>query len=102
MGVTQPINHAHTVKVKYEMNSQPSRDELEEIIRNWEEEDKEEAWDNVGFQLSGEQTTHWLSHAFARSALELNVVRENAEVVQARSLLAVLREQRAVLLRTIS
>jgi len=65
-----------------------------EIIKEWSENDDRQ-WDDFGFKLKGDPKTHWLSHAIARNNFDLEVKRENDEVVDTDSLLQALYRARS-------
>jgi hypothetical protein len=88
------------VDIKYEMPFVPSQEELENMIDGWEEE-HDTKWDDIGFQFTGEQGVKWLSSSVAKSQIEVEVTRDNEEIVDATSLLRALTEQREVALRLI-
>lgn len=98
LGIQDPPPTQEEVKVKYEFEHTPTAAELETIIAAWENE-HETRWDDVGFQFQGDSTIHWLSHTFTKHETELDVVRENAEIVNAASLLKELSKHRHSLLR---
>jgi hypothetical protein len=90
------------VRIKQEINYTPTAKELEDIIADWDKhavaQECKTQWDDVGFVLTGEPTPRWLSHTFAKDTVELDVVRENDEVVQAGSLLNALDKKRSHLM----
>lgn len=98
LGIQEPQPLQEEIKVKYEFEHTPTAEELESIIVAWGNE-HETRWDDVGFQFQGESEIHWLSHAFTKHETELDVTRENAEIVNAESLLRELSRQRRSLLR---
>lgn len=85
------------VRIKYELKVQLGGEEVSEIIDSWIE-DHDREWDDYGFQLRGEQTPRWLSHSIARDEFDLDVTRDNLEVVNARSLLEALGGRRQAIL----
>lgn len=85
------------VRVKYELKVQLDREQVEQIIVSWiDAHDRE--WDDYGFQLKGEASPHWLSHSIARDEFQLDVIRDNLEVVNARSLLEAIEGRRQAIL----
>jgi hypothetical protein len=89
------------VRVKYELDHTPDADELEAIIEDWIAE-HDARWDDVGFQIEGEQSPFWLSHSVAKTKFDLNIQRDNAEIINAESLLEALTENRAEILNLIA
>ena len=85
----QNVNPESTeVKVKYEVNYTPSQDQLQQIIREWNEKN-ETRWDDIGFNISGH--TYWLSHSTAKDKIDLNITRDNDEVINTQSLIQTLQ-----------
>lgn len=82
------INMSYTVGVNL------TRADVLEIIKEWSENDDRQ-WDDFGFKLKGDPKTHWLSHAIARNNFDLEVKRENDEVVDTDSLLQALYRARS-------
>lgn len=87
----------HEAKIKYEVEVNGLEEgEVREIISQWREEDNDDS--DYGFVLRGDNNTHWLGREFVRETLELEVERDNAELVQPQSLLRELARHRATLL----
>ena len=85
----QDVNPEHTdIKVKYEVNYTPSQEQLQQMIGEWDVEN-ETRWDDIGFNIAG--TTYWLSHSTAKDEVDLNVTRDNDEVINAQSLIRALQ-----------
>lgn len=90
------------VRLEYELPARLEPDEMRAFQDRWDVESAEMGdWEDVGFKLQGESTPYWLSRSVARGTHELDVNRDNEEVVNPQSLLAQLRAQRAVLTATI-
>jgi hypothetical protein len=90
------------VRFKYEIEYSPTPDELGHIIETWtENENNEEStkWDDIGFQFINDSETYWLSHSSVRDEIEIDVKRDNEEVVNAASLLNALHGRRRHLLK---
>jgi hypothetical protein len=86
------------VRLEYELPARFEPDEMRALQDRWDVESAEmEDWDDVGFKLQGEQTPYWLSKSIARGTHELDVVRDNEEVVNPQSLLDQLKAQRAII-----
>jgi hypothetical protein len=98
LGLENPQASQEEIKVKYEVEHNPTAAELRAMISAWEHE-HETGWDDIGFQFQGESEVHWLSHSFTKYEAELEVVRQNSEVVSAQSLLTELSSRRRTLLR---
>lgn len=86
------------VKVQYELPVQVSREDIEAIIEDWNA-GHERQWDDYGFKLKGNPKPHWLSHSLARSDFDLDITRNDLEVVNAESLLKALTANQAEILR---
>ncbi|WP_182283163.1 hypothetical protein [Comamonas testosteroni] len=71
--------------------------QVQEIVQQWSEDDDELS--DYGFVLRGDSKTHWLGRSYARDTLELDVVRNNIEIVKPESLLHELERYRGQLLK---
>ncbi|PLW83239.1 hypothetical protein CWI75_07475 [Kineobactrum sediminis] len=85
------------VKIKYEIPFNPTTEQFDAMVDEWDE-NHESKWDDIGFKLSGDSETRWLSHSVAKSEYELDVERDNDEIVDAQSLLNALNERRNIIL----
>lgn len=85
------------VKIKYEIPFHPTIEQFNGMVDEWEE-NHESKWDDIGFKLSGDDEIKWLSHSVAKSDYDLDVDRDNDEIVDAQSLLNALTEKRNVIL----
>ncbi len=80
----------------------PTEGQLNSIIDEWASSNNESKWDDVGFLFDGEgNRVRWLSNSIAKGELELDVQRENDEIVESDSLLNALSQVRAVALRLV-
>lgn len=86
------------VKIKYEVPFTPNVEEVNAIIEEWNEH-HESKWDDVGFKFEGDDQIKWLSHSVAKDSFDLDVIRDNDEIVEAQSLLNALTDIRNVMLR---
>ncbi len=98
LGVQTPPQLNHEVKVKYEFSITPEEAELNSIIAEWEN-NHDTKWDNAGFKLKGDDEIYWLSHSLAKQTIELDITRENKEIVNAQSLLNAVITNRQTLLQ---
>lgn len=74
-------------KVQYEVEVDGlSEDEVREIVDQWYGDDNDDS--DFGFALRGDTKEYWLGRAYARDTLSFELVRNNAELVQPRSLLS--------------
>jgi hypothetical protein len=92
LGVNQGGQPADPVRSRYEVDFSPTEGQLESIIESWEQDGGDEAWDDVGFKISGDSKTYWLSHSVSRFEEELGVDRVNDGIVSGKSLLSELND----------
>ncbi len=62
-----------------------SVEEVNEMVEQWYGDDSDDS--DVGFALQGDSKEYWLGRAYARDTLTLDLVRNDAELVQPQSLL---------------
>ncbi len=97
LGLNQIEKEHKRFKFKYgiELNS-PSAEDLEKIILNWKSQNSESAsaWENLGFQLDGEQKVRWIDSFLASEVFSLKIQRLNEEIVDVDSLLDELSKNR--------
>lgn len=93
MNLRRRQEEAESVRVKYEINTSLSPEEVRELIDIWQEE-HDRKWDDYGFKLRGDQKIHWLSNSLARKEYDFDVARDNSEVVNGEALLAILNRRR--------
>lgn len=99
--ITQPESRPEIIKIQYEMGASLSLLDFDNIVEDWDDSHELE-WDDYGFELRGESNKiHWLSRSLARAEFELDIIRDNEEVVNAESLLAALESARDTILRTL-
>lgn len=89
VGVSRPhYPNEESERFRFELNYSPAKQEVEEMLAFWQQDGRiETKWDDLGFKLEGETEIRWLSHCLARSEFTLEVIRENDEIVKAKSLL---------------
>jgi hypothetical protein len=80
----------------FEIAYTPTQDELRNIITRWQAEDHE-TWDDIGFDISGDDTRRWLSSSTLKTEVDLpdSLHAGAASVAPAEALLQALREHRA-------
>lgn len=78
---------ADAIQVEYDIKTSVTETDVRAIITQWNQGHDLPSWDDYGFQLKGDASTHWLSKTYARDEFELNVARKNEEIVEANSLL---------------
>jgi hypothetical protein len=86
-GLTSSAINEQEIKEKYEIHYTPLRNELEEMINEYLEGNSESKWDDLGFVFQGDTTPKWLSNSLARGKFQLDIVRENREIINTNSLL---------------
>lgn len=70
------------LQIKFEIKTQPSIEELNDIIDNWNRDINTDSWDDIGFQLKGmSDETLWLSSEIPSKEFELEATRMNQEIV---------------------
>lgn len=84
-------------RISFDVPFQPTAQDIEKMFEAWEEE-SESKWDDFGVKIAGHSDTHWVSHTLARQEFDLDVVRDNDEVVNTISLLDALLQNRAQIL----
>lgn len=87
-----------TVSLQYEMKSSLSREAVQDIIQANDADSSESTWDDIGFQLSGESSPRWLNKSYARDKFDLDIARQNAELVNLDSLFDALTQRRTAIL----
>ncbi|MDP3479436.1 MAG: hypothetical protein Q8R88_06670 [Desulfoprunum sp.] len=97
LGIIQGENNGNQkLNVKYSFPYTPSADEINSIIENAFEEGM--SWTNdVGFQFVGKSEIIWLSNSIVKRDINLNIERDNDEIVNLTSLATQLTAQRNVI-----
>lgn len=89
-----PETRPEKIRVQYEIATPVSSEEVKVIIADWDAHHDRE-WDDYGFEFKGESGKPlWLSHSLAREEFELDVKRDNPEVINSDSLLKALNSAR--------
>ncbi len=101
LGLTISPQLSGELKMKVELPFTPEENELNQIISEWESENGS-SWNNVGFELRGEDDIKWLSHSLVKSTVELEVVRDANGVISAESIANAILTHRVQLLRLLS
>lgn len=86
------------VSLQYEMKASMTPEEVQAIIDASDADTSASAWDDIGFQLTRESSPRWLNKSYARDKFDLDISRENAEIVNIDSLLDAITQKRDVLL----
>jgi hypothetical protein len=74
-------------RFQFTLNYHPSEEDVNEMIRFWENQKQESKWDDIGFKLEREEDVRWLSHSMAKTEFPLDIIRNNDEIVDTQSLL---------------
>lgn len=82
------------VKVRYEVNTPTTEQDLDRMIEQWQQDHSSRRWDDYGFVFRKQSEPIWLSDSIAKGEFELDIARDNIEVVNAESLLRELRRRR--------
>lgn len=102
-GMREPTARPADVKLGYELEVSLTEADVRELIAQWEDEENQTEWDDLGFVFSGEANKiHWISRSIARDTFELDVQRENPEHVDGESLLHELYRLRRHILATVT
>jgi len=98
-------NSTDEVKIKYEISPESfDIQQVDAMIKNWDDsEGSRSEWDDYGFGFVGNSSKlYWLSHSTLKASVELDVVWDNDEVVNAENMLKQLHERKAAILKQIS
>ncbi|GMG90244.1 hypothetical protein SGO26_09285 [Cupriavidus metallidurans] len=83
-----------------ELQYTPTEDELAAMFDAEDAETHDSPWDDLGFQLQNDSNKiHWIGRSRASDVFQLDVVRQNAEMVDLDSLARALSGQRTRILR---
>lgn len=88
-------------RISYDLPFQPTADDIENMFDAWEDT-AESKWDDFGIMIKGHHDVYWVSHTLARKEFDLDVERENDEVVNSISLIDALLIKRTQILALIS
>ena len=97
--ISQPQQRPDRMRIKYRLTTCVTLADVTAMIDDWNQ-DAEKEWDDYGFVFKGSTDIHWLSHSLARIEQDLEISRDNDEVVNSDSLLKALHPIRASLLKT--
>lgn len=97
VGLRQVQELQDSVRIRYEINADLNREQVSEMIDSWVGNHGSE-WDDYGFQLRGESSPRWLSRSIIRNEFDLDISRDNAEVVNSASLVTALDLRRQTIL----
>lgn len=89
--------HLQEATIKYQVEVDGlSQEEVEQVVSEWREEESEDS--DYGFVFRGDSTIHWLGKEYVRETLQLDIERDNSEIVRPEVLLRELgRHKRSLL-----
>ncbi len=65
-------------RLKYEIKFKPSEEEFNQIIDNWSNNENN-AWENIGFKVSGKSSPVWIDSTISRGKYDVDIImRENS------------------------
>lgn len=88
-------------RINYDIPFQPSVEDIESMFETWESE-VDSKWDDFGVKIAGSQDIHWVSHTLARKEFDMDIERDNDEVVNSISLINAVLGNRAQILALVS
>lgn len=74
------IPEASTHSIKVTMDYTPTKPELERMIQGFEDDDDVRQWEDLGFQLQGEDNPLWLSKSRASEVFDIQLNRDDGYV----------------------
>jgi hypothetical protein len=88
IGISENIpSNEESERFQFTLNHHPSEEEVDNMIRYWEEQEHSTKWDDLGFKLEGEDNIYWLSRSLAKKTFSLDVKRINDEIIDSQSLI---------------
>jgi len=96
-GLSSPPVTPVKPRISYDLPFQPTADDIENMFDTWEAA-AESKWDDFGVVIKGHQDVYWVSHTLARKEFDLDVERDNDEVVNSISLIDALLGKRTQIL----
>jgi len=75
-------------KLSFKMDVTLDAEQVRKIIEEFDAPNQLSDWEDVGFQLAGDPKPKWLNRMIARNDYDLEILRENAELVNPQSLAA--------------
>lgn len=100
--ISQPqAKPADFINLRYIIGATITKPNLQQIIKEWKD-NTDRQWDDYGFVIKGSSKVHWLSHATARGEFELDVLRDNDEIINTDSLINALTKRKQAILKLLS
>ena len=101
-GLREPARRPDEIKVQYVMEARLEPDDMQRVFEEYDHGPAESEWEDIGFVLKGDAaTTHWLSAATPKLSLDVDVHRDNVEVVDCGSLAGELERHIPSILRAL-
>lgn len=94
IGVKDLAEHSesYSYKIKYEVDFTPSKDELLQIVENWNPEDKD-TWNDIGFKIRGRSSPIWLSSEIDREKIQISIEQTEEGLIDLPSLITELQHK---------
>lgn len=90
------------LRFKAEIDFSPTEEELDQVIAEWERGlDSGSKWDNIGFELKGSPSTHWLSHSLVNISVSIDIARDSNGLASAESVMRGLQAERAAIMASL-
>lgn len=90
------------LRFKAEIDFSPTEEELDQVIAEWERGlDSGSKWDNIGFEIKGSPSTHWLSHSLVNTSVSIDIARDSNGLASAESVMRGLQTERAVIMASL-
>ena len=90
------------LRFRAEIDFSPTEEELDQVIAEWERGlDSGSKWDNIGFELKGSPSTHWLSHSLVNISVSIDIARDSNGLASAESVMRGLQVERAAIMASL-
>jgi len=100
LGMMRQNEQSVDSKLRLSIDCTPSQDEFDAILTEWDPNMQGSQWNDVGFCLEGQgNTIRWMGSTLASDTCELDVTRQNVEIVDAVSILRAMAPERERMLR---
>jgi hypothetical protein len=77
------------LQIEFMIKTTPTQPEVVEMIEEWRGSHST-VWDDIGFEMRGEQKPHWLSSEVPKKEVTIDIERHNEELVDTEILLGTL------------
>ncbi len=92
LGFTKPQKSDEPLELKFELKTKPTIQEVNDIIKKWNEKITHDNWDDIGFKLKGRDNPIWLSTEIPTKDLNIHIKRDNEEFIDEVHLIKILEE----------